>query len=171
MILRKKYLAIYGDCKEAEEFIYQNVEMAHLIDFCIFDDKRYKKFHGIPVWDEIEGLSLDDVFYLVTSSNFKKYFSIKEVWELNGKKEFCDFVWSRTYKKKLVVVNANCHGEALIRYLELSQKFQEEYFVYPMPQIQENCDEGISERLLSHTDVYIHQDITKLIEEMRKISR
>ena len=43
----------------------------------------------------------------------------------------------------------------------LSKKFRDEYFVYPLPQIQENCEGCISRELLSRADVYLHQDIRR----------
>lgn len=78
-----------------------------------------------------------------------------------GKKEFDDFIWSRAYNKKIMVVNANCHGEAIISYLALSKTFKKEYFVYPLPQIQENYEGHISQALLLNADVYMHQDIRR----------
>lgn len=154
-------IILYGGHVETEKFIYQNRHLIGSISFCIFDDCEETECHGIPVCEYSSLSNMADAFILVTASGEGQYFSIKKSLESIGKKEFENFIWSRAYNKKIVVVNANCHGEAIINYLTLSKKFRDEYFVYPLPQIQENLNKSISRALLSNTDVYMHQDIRR----------
>lgn len=71
-----------------------------------------------------------------------------------GLTEFEDFIWSKAFRKKIVVVNANCHGPGLIDYLQLSDRFCKNYMVYPVKQVHLNDE--IPLNLLKNTDVYIH---------------
>lgn len=161
-VMNKERLTIlYGDRLETEKFLYQNRTLIDRISFCVFDDCDETMCHGIPVL-EYSGIDrMADKFVLVTAAEEDRYFDIKKRLESIGKKEFKDFIWSKAYNKKMVVINANCHGGAIISYLALSKKFREEYFVYPLPQIQENYEGSIPETLLINADVYMHQDIRK----------
>lgn len=77
-----------------------------------------------------------------------------------GMKEWEHFIWSRAFRRKVVVINANCHGDAMIKYLRQSISFWNGYMIYPIPAV--HLSEGIIDiDLLQHTDVYIHQDIRK----------
>lgn len=158
---REHPIILYGNRFETEKFLYQNRGLLDSISYFIFDDCEEKICHGIPVYECSVLDRIADAFILVTAADEWQYFSIKKRLESTGKKEFEDFIWSRAYNKKIVVVNANCHGEAIISYLKLSKKFREEYFVYPLPQIQENYEGSITYALLSIADIYMHQDIRR----------
>lgn len=158
---KERPIILYGDRLETEKFLYQNSALIGRISFCIFDDCDETICHGIPVCKYPRTDRIADRFVLVTAAEEEHYFDIKKRLESIGKEEFKDFIWSRAYNKKIVVVNANCHGEAIISYLALSKKFRKEYFVYPLPQIQENYEGRISQELLLNTDIYMHQDIRR----------
>ncbi len=157
---KERPIILYGGRLETENFLYQNRELIDKISFCIFDDCDETICHGIPVCEYLDIDRIADQFVLVASTE-ECYFDIKKRLESVGKKEFRDFILSKAYNKKIVVINANCHGEAIISYLSLSKKFGEEYFVYPLPQIQENYEGSISQELLLNADVYMHQDIRR----------
>lgn len=152
---------LYGGRLETEKFLYQNRSLLNRISFCVFDDCKETICHGLSVYMPLDLNHITYEMILVTAKDEKHYFSIKKSLESVGKKEFENFIWSRAYNKKIVVTNANCHGEAVISYLMQSKRFREEYFVYPLPQIQENSGRSISHTLLRNTDVYIHQDIRR----------
>lgn len=154
-----KNMVLYGDVIEAENFLYQNKKILNTISLCIFRNCSYPYFHGSPVLNSLDERLLQKKYFIVVVSSVHDYFLIKNELKMKGKEEFRDFVWSKAIDKKMVVVNANCHGEALIKYLELSTKFREGYFVYPVPEIQDNIEGQLSKRLLLFTNVYIHQDI------------
>lgn len=158
---KERPIVLYGDRLETEKFLYQNRTLIGRVSFCIFDDCDETICHGIPVGEYPGTVQIADKYVLVTAEEEKCYFDIKKKLESTGHEEFKDFIWSKAYNKKIVVVNANCHGEAIISYLTLSKKFREEYFVYPLPQIQENFEGRISPALLLNTNVYMHQDIRK----------
>lgn len=154
-------IILYGGRLETEKFLYQNRALIDKISFCIIDDCVETDCHGIPVCEYPGTDRIAEEFVLVTATEKEHYFDIKKSLEAMGKKEFEDFTWSKAYNKKIVVINANCHGEAIISYLALSKKFKEEYFVYPVAQIQENNDGNISQALLLNASVFMHQDIRK----------
>lgn len=156
---KERPIVLYGDRLETEKFLYQNRILIGRVSLCIFNDCDETICHGIPVGEYPGTDQMAEKFVLVTVAEEARYFDIKKRLESAGQEEFKDFIWSKAYHKKIVVVNANCHGEAMINYLTLSKKFRKEYFVYPLPQIQENYEGRISLALLLHTDVYMHQDI------------
>ncbi|MCI8899540.1 MAG: hypothetical protein HFH76_02755 [Lachnospiraceae bacterium] len=158
---KERFVTLYGGRFEAEQFLYQNRRLINSISYCIFDDCEETMCHGIPVYDDSVLKHKMQELILVTVADEKQYINIKKSLESIGKKEFENFIWSKAYNKKIVVVNANCHGDALVSYLMLSERFRAEYFVYPVPQIHENGERSISEVLLSNANVYIHQDIRK----------
>ena len=158
---KERFVTLYGGRFEAEQFLYQNRHLINSISYCIFDDCEETMCHGIPVYDDSVLKHNMQELILVTVADEKQYINIKKSLESIGKKEFENFIWSKAYNKKIVVVNANCHGDALVSYLMLSERFRAEYFVYPVPQIHENGERSISEVLLSNANVYIHQDIRK----------
>lgn len=62
-------------------------------------------------------------------------------------------------KKKIVLINANCHGRVLAEFLKLSKSFDEYYEIVPVPEIQLNIEKRIAPELLRRADVFIHQVI------------
>lgn len=146
---------LYGVGGEAERFIFSNPDMLEKIKFCI--DNNRTDFYGIQVCRLSEAKLSGGERILVAAGDEKMYREMKQNLENLGLTEFEDFIWTKVFRKKIVVVNANCHGPALIRYLHLSAVFCNNYMVYPLPMSYEMQE--ISSNLLKNADVYIHQDI------------
>lgn len=66
---------------------------------------------------------------------------------------------SRRINKKIVLINANCHGTALVNFLSLSKEFSEMFSIFPIPAVQFNTEKKIAPLILNEADVFIHQDI------------
>lgn len=151
----KRYI-LYGVGVEAEKFIFCNGDVLGKIKLCI--DNNREEFYRIPVYKLSE---MKDNWggeqIIVAAGDEKMYFEMRQNLVDLGLIEFEDFVWTRAFRKKIVLVNANCHGSAVIKYLNLSPAFCKAYMVYPVPEIQLNNE--IPQNLLRNTDVYIHQDI------------
>ena len=154
--MEKRYI-IYGVGVEAERFVFCNSDILGKIKLCIDKNDR-KEFYRIPVCklNEING-NREDEQIIVAAGDEKMYFEMRQNLVDLGLIEFRDFVWTKAFRKKIVVVNANCHGPAVVKYLQLSPAFCKEYMVYPVPEIHLNNE--IPLNLLKNTDVYIHQDI------------
>lgn len=152
-------MILYGTGIEAEYWIYNNIDAIQKIRFCI-DKNRDGVFHNIPIYktDEIAG-DIDRETIVVAAGDYTTFKAIGRELDKRGLEEWKNYVWSKTYNKKLVVINANCHGDAIVRYLMTSNKFRRDYFVYPYVEIQNNVDGALNEELLKRADVYIHQDI------------
>lgn len=160
MVIGLKYI-LYGIGGEAERFLFQNQGILQDIAFCI-DRRSGKKFYGLNVCT-LEDISVSDYaethLMIVAAGDEKIYTEIKRKLCEYGLKEWKHFIWSKTFRRKIVVINANCHGDAIEKYLNQSAVFCNEYMVYPIPAIQLNKEGKIDLDLLRHTDVYIHQDI------------
>jgi len=147
--------AIYGIGLEAECFMYQHPNIQ--IDICVDKYREDNLFHGIQVYHNMKILKNSNFFYIVAVKEWKTYCEIKEELTDNGLKEFDDFIWSRQFNKRIVLINANCHGVALWKYLKTQTNFEDNYEVYPIPEVHINST--IDEELLMRADVFIHQDI------------
>lgn len=159
MELDKKYI-IYGIGSEAQQFLFKYIDIIPQIEFCINDlDGDSDEFHKLEVHqlNEVNLNRGEGRQILVAASDEKMYYEMRQNLTGLGLVEFEDFIWSKAFRKKIAVVNANCHGPAVIKYLRLSSDFNKTYMVYPVPEIQLNNE--IPSNLLKNTDLYIHQDI------------
>lgn len=157
----KKYI-LYGIGAEAEFFLYQNQDILRDISFCI-DRSDVKKFYGLDVYhiENVDVRQLKETHYVIVAVRSEEVFAeIKSSLCGYGLKEWEHFTWSQAFRKKVVVINANCHGVAVKKYLWQSASFWNTYMIYPIPAV--HLSEGIIDiDLLQHTDVYIHQDIRR----------
>ncbi len=159
--MEKERYILYGIGGEAERFLYQNQDILGRISFCI-DRNTFKNFYDLKVYklDEINVCDyLETHHIIVAAGNIGVYREMKECLVVKGLEEWKDFIWSQTFRRKVVVINANCHGIAVEWYLRQSAYFCNKYMIYPIPAVQMNKEGEIGADLLQHTDVYIHQDI------------
>lgn len=157
MHTQKKYI-LYGTGREAEAFLFQNLAVFTEIEYCI-DTKHQGTFHGLEIFklEQISGFDGKEI--IVAAGGWETYADMKENLEKRGLREFEHFIWDKLFEKKMILVNANCHGDAIIKYLELSNRYIEQYAVYPLLPIHVNEAKEIPAELLLNADVYIHQDI------------
>ena len=76
------------------------------------------------------------------------YQRIKAVLDTLGLSEFKHYAHISYFEKKIIAINANCHGAGLVRYLNMSKEFRKKYVIYPIPEIQSNSNKEISPLLL-----------------------
>lgn len=156
----KKYV-LYGVGVEAEYFLYENQDVLQDIAFCI-DRKDVSTFYGLEVYhlEDVDVLQLINTHYFIVAAWGSNFAEIKKDLCRYGLKEWEHFIWSRAFRRKVVVINANCHGVAVKNYLCQSVSFLNGYMIYPIPAV--HLSEGVIDiDLLRHTDVYIHQDIRR----------
>lgn len=151
-------IVVFGTKFEAEQVAYTHVRLGGVIEFVI-DNFVEGDFHGISIYKLENVLNIKEYFIIVAVATKSTYDEIKEMLVKRGLNEFQDFVWYNICYKKIVVINANCHGNALQSYLRESKRFNMEYTIYPIEEIQNNKFKEIDEMLLAVTDIYIHQDI------------
>lgn len=153
--LNEKFI-LYGAGREGEMFICRHMELIDSIVFCI-DGYREGDFHGIQI-KKIE--EVDDLhqYKILVAALPDTYLRLKSILESYGLVEFQHFNWIRYVEKKLIVINANCYGEALTEYLNMSREFRRKYEIYPLKPIHLN-KEAINPFLMKSLDVFIHQDI------------
>jgi len=152
----KKYI-LYGTGLEGEKLLYRCYDIIDEIVYCV-DSFHKGVFHGIPIVTLAEAGELNSYTILVAAI-WPTYQKIKRILEKRGMKEYTDFFWASEFRKRLVVINANCHGTALIRYLNSNSQFTEQFCIHPVPQIHANSEGELAANLLHKADVYIHQDI------------
>ena len=157
----KKYV-LYGIGVEAEYFLYRNQDVLQNVSFCI-DRKDVNTFYGLEVChlEDVDLPQLIDTHYFIVAAGEDRAFEeIKKELCKYGLREWEHFIWSKAFHRKVVVINANCHGDAVKKYLSQSASFWNGYMIYPTMAV--HLSEGVIDvDLLKHTDVYIHQDIRK----------
>ncbi len=126
---------------------------------CVIDNFVEGTFHGIPIYRLENVWNLKEHFIVVAVAMIGTYNEIKKMLVKRDLKEYQNFAWHYVCFRKIVVINANCHGNAVQEYLRQSKDFNMKYVIYPVEEIQNNKSREIDEMLLSVTDVYIHQDI------------
>ncbi len=151
----KKYV-LYGAGWYAEQFLY-NFKEKNRVAYCI-DGFRTGIFHGLPIYTLEDAPDLENYMIIVTAVQ-ENYNEIKQCLKEAGLKEFQDFIWADAFGKKIVVINANCHGEFYKRCLYQSKSFMDEYIIWDVMPLHLQKDSGISEELLEACDLFIHQDI------------
>jgi len=156
--LQDKYV-LYGAGVEGEKFLFRHMELVDRIVFCI-DGYRTGDFHGIPIKKIEEAENLFE-YKILVAGLAETYVKLKSILESYDLVEFEHFNWIGYVEKKVVVINANCHGEALMKYLNMSKGFRENYVIYPIPAIHLNVSKAINPLLLKNTDVFIHQDVRR----------
>ena len=162
--VRKKKI-LYGKGREASKFIY-NYECKHgrrsfREDFIFVLDNNSREgeqYRHLNCYKLEKAPDMRGCFIVIAIAGVDNYLTIKRLLEKRGYIEYSDFIYYTLYEKKQVVINANCHGGILIKYLMNSGSFREQYGIYPMKEIHFN-DAGISEDVLKNTDLYIHQRI------------
>lgn len=148
---------LYGTGWEAEKFIYSFPER-DAIRYCI-DGKRGGNFYGLPIY-RLDKLP-DNLhnYYILVAAAWNNYLEIEKSLEKRGFIPFENFVWTRALNKKILLINANCHGEFYREYLYKIPGFLEEYCEFFLPSVAENEDGEIPESWLRNCDIYLHQDI------------
>lgn len=150
---------LFGAGYDAECILYYDRININEIKFCIdYEDRNIKTFHDLDVLDVEEGLKRRSNEVIIVAVSKKDYEAIKKSFCEYGLTEFKDFFYRDAYRKKIVLINANCHGLALEEYLLQSPSFINDYVIYPIKSADTNVD-GIPEYILNNVDIYIHQDI------------
>ncbi len=150
----RKQLAVWGCGKKGEKLYFELCMNGEKPVFMV-DNNKTGYFHGLVIKAPNE---IDNTVFLLIS-NEVHYCKIKEELERMGRKEFIDFMPGRAYKRKMVIINANCYANLISETLETSDEFRENYYLYRIPPICENKEKCIDENLLKRIDVFIHQDI------------
>ncbi len=150
---------LYGVGYDAECCLFYDRFKKNEISFCIdYEDRNIKSFHGLDVLSPEEGLRIRGSELIIVAVPKTEYEEIRKSFCENGLIEFKDFYYKDSYRKKIVLINANCHGLALEEYLLLSPSFKNDYVIYPIKSADTNID-GIPASVLNNVDIYIHQDI------------
>lgn len=151
-------IILFGTGWQAEKFIYNYgkiYDVKYVLDFSPKNRKFLDKY---------------DV-YEPTQENCSRYFIIcacdyymskcHAFMESIGKEELKDFVWYEWDNKKMIVLNANCYGPQIKKYLKSNAEFDSNFYFYPVPQVFSNPDGMIDEHIMRNCDIFMHQDIRK----------
>ncbi len=157
-------IRIFGNGRDADWFLFEHRGLFEDVE-CFITSNQRGVFRGKEL-KTLDDVNKDNAQIIVSASKIDTYNEIADMLDSKGYREYEDYIWTHMFEKKIVIVNANCHGSALIKYLNLSPTFRKEYFVYPVQEIQDNVTGEIPERILKKADVFIHQDI----REANKIS-
>lgn len=166
-------IVIWGAGWAAEKLLFrlngnQDVTGKIRVEYVI-DTYKKGKWHEMSIYKFHDAPKIKEKFIVVAVPE-STYLSIKEILESEGFREFDDFIYSDIFLKKLCVINANCHGNALKEYLNDNASFGKEYGIYPVPMIHLNDKKEISEEILKRTDLYIHQNIKRDNSQGYKLS-
>ena len=153
----KDGFVLYGCGLEAEKYICRNIEILPYVKECV-DGYRNGCFHSIKISkiNQIDNILNKKILVATLPETYQK---IKIILDELGLIEFKHYAHISYFEKKIVVVNANCHGIGLIKYLNMSKEFRTKYVICLIPEIQSNDKKEISTYLLENLDVLITQDV------------
>lgn len=97
--------------------------------------------------------------YLVVVASRVRYEEISLELTEFGLEELKDYIPYEALGKKVVLLHGNCHANVIERYLNTSKSFSNQYWIYPLPMIQNNKKGYIKDHLLKHCDIFVCQDI------------
>lgn len=158
MVNIPRNIVVFGTKLEAERVVYMQKNTGGEVCFAL-DNFVEGNFHGIPIYKPENVLNMKEHFIIVAVARLGTYNEIKQMLVKRGLKEFENFAWYYICYRKIVVINANCHGNMIQKYLRMSKDFNTKYAIYPIEEIQNNKSKEIDEMLLRVADVFIHQDI------------
>lgn len=151
-----KEIVLMGTGIQAEKFVYEFGEyydIKYVLDFNPTKDKFLNKYDVYSPTVE-----LCSKYFVVVACDYYRSKIIPFFTQM-GKEEFVDYVWCEWNEKKVVVLNANCYGPQIKKYLQNDSDFSKEYCFYPIPPICENKLGTIDKHIMSKCSVFIHQDI------------
>lgn len=151
--LRGKEIVVYGTGINAVKCVWFLEGQGMNINYVIDGRKGIGEFKNYRVY-EPSRQRLDGK-YIIVACALESYNAIKE--RLCGYREFLDYVYYGWLNRKMVFLHGNCHMDIIEECLCSSKRFREKYAVYPTPRV---CTKKkLDERILTHMDVWIHEDI------------
>lgn len=109
-------------------------------------------------YSEAKSLGLESYFIILAMTE-NAYAEIKRQLYEAGYKEFENFAYYQFFLKKIALLHGNCHMTIIRRFLLSSEKFSNQYVIYPLPAIQNIKEKYIDEQVLENCDLFIHEDI------------
>lgn len=151
-------IVIWGTGAVARRFYYTIMDQHEVNVKYFVDNAPVDSFYGHNVYrptrencSKYMVVVASDIFYQDISIQMAGY----------GLKELRDFIPYGAFGKKVVLVHGNCHVFVIKEYLKTSRTFNDKYYLYPLPLIQDNQKRYIKDDLLENCDVFIYQDIRK----------
>ena len=149
-------IVLFGTGIDAEKFVYEHGN-EYDIKYVLELDKKIDKFlYKYDVFTPtMENCSRH---FIIIACDFSRS-KISPMLEKFGKREFIDFIWYEWENKKMVVLNGNCYGAQIKKYLASNNEFSKNFYFYPIPQIYENKLGTIDDYIMKNCSLFLHQDI------------
>ena len=157
----KRDIVLWGCGLEGERFYYRffHLKAKGIVEAnvcCVVDNGHVnKKFHGFVIQSPNDIRGTNNLICVSTSEHV--YRMIRAELIQQGKEEFRDFIWARMYFRKLCVWNGNCHFDVYLSYLNLSEKFRNQFCVYPFEAIMSG--KPLPLRALEEADLFLYQHV------------
>lgn len=145
---------------EVNRFIDGNLSEEETFDFNFAD--RNESYKILPLLKAEKDLKK---YYTVVATSIDAYWKIKKSLELIGLKEFVNFEYHSTFKKKIAVTYGNCNAHGIRKLLSANDSFNAIYGFYPLQYIHEidknTCpiNYQLSDVILDKCDLFLFQDI------------
>jgi hypothetical protein len=157
MCKSRKFI-IWGGGEEGLRLLF-SLQKNHQEVQYVIDSFLTGELQGISITKDLSSIPNIKDYYIVVATKDNTYIEIRNILLNMGLLEFDDFILGSLYYRKIVVMNGNCHVDALKKYLMQSKQFQQKYGIYPVPPIQNNNKGYIDDSVLAHADVLIYQDV------------
>lgn len=165
---------IYGTKASALKFISRNVDVSinAFIDGKVDNDGNISVFfpffnRKIRVFPHNQAKDVLSSFYTVVATSEDAYWEIKSKLENDyNLKEFENFEYYKTFRKKIALIYGNCHCDVIKEMLQTSAQFESVYGFYPLKAIcdsklHSNPEYYLASSLIKRASLVIHQCIRK----------
>lgn len=149
-----KEIVIWGTGVIARILFYRISSVYHVKYFV--DNASVDKFYGIDVYRPTRE-NCGQYLVVVASNDYYKVISEQLIGY--GLEELKDFIPYQALGKKVVLVHGNCYKHWIEEYLQTSETFNQQFWIYPIPRIYLMEQGYISGQLLKNCDVLISQDV------------
>lgn len=158
--MKKIDCILWGTGNDAEQFFYRNRDKINLV-YCL-DNYPKERFYEYEVKKPTQDLCNRKILIAVATSIY--YEEVAEQLKSYGLNEIEDFIYFEWFGKKMsgkkmAIIHGNCHTGIVKEYLELSNEFSEQYYIYPVSFIHANQEGEIPNHVLSRCSLLIHQFI------------
>lgn len=151
-------IVIWGTGAVARKLYYTIMQEKEITVKYFVDNAPVSSFYGHEVYRPSKEKCSR---YLVVVASDAHYDAISAQLTEYGRKELRDYIPYEALGKEVVLVHGNCHVHVIKEYLKTSKTFNDKFYLYPLPLIQDNKKRYIKDDLLENCDVFIYQDIQK----------
>ncbi len=157
----KEKIVLIGTGIQAEQFIYLCGAQYEIEFYLDKNPRNYYFLNRISVF-EYDSFNFNNVnSKIVIATEKSEYLKIADDLKRYGLREFQDFFYYEAMYKKMAIFWGNCQIRSFAEELSKYPEFTSEYWIYPMPNIDDSHRRFIDDNVFSSCDLFVYQSVKK----------